>query len=203
MLMSGSIWKDQRRFSLKTLKNLGFGKKEFDSRISEEVEYLSHKIDDYNQKPLLAKSLIGPSVSNVISLIVFGQRYNFDHPIRQMYDSFWIVNPKDNQFNFTSFHGYFPRVVRFLASVFKSQSIDSVKHLHHNITSHMKTVIKERDEKYEKLSKPSNFIDSYIHKIHKNENLDGDKLEENCFNRKFFLNENSRPLTLNFLLFFT
>lgn len=178
MLMSGSIWKDQRRFSLKTLKNLGFGKKEFDFQINEEVEYLSDKIDEFDQKPLQVKSLIGPSVSNVISLIVFGQRYNFDHPIRKMYDSFWIIDPKDNQFNFTSFHGYFPTLVRFVASVFKSKTINSVKSLHQNITQHMKTLIKERNESYDENLKPNNFIDCYIHEIHKNE-------VENNFNCEF------------------
>lgn len=179
MLMSGSIWKGQRRFSLKTLKNLGFGKKEFDSKINEEVEYLCEKIDDYNQESLLVKSLIGPSVSNVISLIVFGQRYNFDHPIRRMFDSFWIVDPKDNQFNFTSFHGYFPKIVRFLAAVFKSETIDSVKKLHQNITQHMKELIEDRDEKYDEQIRPKNFIDCYIHEIHKNE------VKSVNFNRKF------------------
>lgn len=52
----------------------------------EEIEYLIRKISDVKGRPIPAEQYLLPSVSNNVSALVFGHRYDFDDPKRKMLD---------------------------------------------------------------------------------------------------------------------
>ncbi|XP_033744217.1 cytochrome P450 2H1-like [Pecten maximus] len=74
---SGENWKQTRTFCLTALREFGFGKKSLEAKVKEEVDVFLDDIGQHNGEPFDINEIAQSSVSNVISSIVFGRR--FDH----------------------------------------------------------------------------------------------------------------------------
>lgn len=74
---NGYSWKQQRRFTLSTLKYFGVGKKSLESSIMEEYEFLHQAIMDTNGVPFDPHYFINNAVSNIICCMVFGRRFEY------------------------------------------------------------------------------------------------------------------------------
>ncbi|XP_078522909.1 cytochrome P450 2J4-like [Lissotriton helveticus] len=75
---SGHNWKQQRRFGLMTLRNLGVGKKSLEARIQEEAQSLVEFFAMMKGRSLDPFQMIVHSVANVISAVVFGHHFSRD-----------------------------------------------------------------------------------------------------------------------------
>ncbi|TKR73228.1 hypothetical protein L596_020563 [Steinernema carpocapsae] len=82
---SGPGWLEQRRFSLRTLRNFGFGRNIMQERILEEFDYRCEKLDQQfeaiqgkhiNMDPRGFTDLL---VASIINRILVGYRYDEDH----------------------------------------------------------------------------------------------------------------------------
>ena len=78
---TGSIWQEQRRFALRHLKDLGFGKQKLDVIIQDETKYL---IDDIilksNDGDLLFDEIFNFPIINILWQIVASKRYDANLP---------------------------------------------------------------------------------------------------------------------------
>uniref|UniRef100_A0A2K6MQI5 Cytochrome P450 n=1 Tax=Rhinopithecus bieti TaxID=61621 RepID=A0A2K6MQI5_RHIBE len=76
----GPAWREQRRFSVSTLRNLGLGKKSLEQWVTEEAAYLCAAFTDQAGRPFRPNSLLDKAVSNVIASLTYGRRFEYDDP---------------------------------------------------------------------------------------------------------------------------
>ncbi|KFZ68974.1 Cytochrome P450 2U1, partial [Podiceps cristatus] len=74
----GPVWKQQRKFSLSTLRHFGVGTHSLEPRIIEELKFikeemLKHGKDSFNPFPIIRNA-----VSNVICSMAFGRRFDYE-----------------------------------------------------------------------------------------------------------------------------
>ncbi|XP_055452894.1 cytochrome P450 2C37-like [Psammomys obesus] len=74
---SGNIWKDTRRFSLMTLRNLGMGKRSIEDRVQEEAQCLVEELRKTKGSPCDPTFILGCAPCNVICSIIFQNRFDY------------------------------------------------------------------------------------------------------------------------------
>ncbi|XP_061493496.1 cytochrome P450 2C21-like [Rhineura floridana] len=78
LFATGHIWKQQRHFSLTTLRNLGMGKKGLEYRVQQEANHLVEFFASKRGQAMNPSFAIFHTVSNVISSVVFGHPFSYD-----------------------------------------------------------------------------------------------------------------------------
>ncbi|RVE69525.1 hypothetical protein OJAV_G00078880 [Oryzias javanicus] len=91
LFANGDSWKEMRRFTLSTLKDFGMGKRISEQKIIEECCWLIEEFDKLQGKPFDNTHTISYAVSNVLSGLMFGKRFEYQDPLLQA-----IVN-RDNE----------------------------------------------------------------------------------------------------------
>lgn len=76
--LSGNEWKDQIRFFLHLLRDFGLGKSELEEKVKDEIETFVNELDKKQEKPFNVLNLLSASVSNNISLLTHGKRFEYD-----------------------------------------------------------------------------------------------------------------------------
>ncbi|XP_059828974.1 cytochrome P450 2D20-like [Hypanus sabinus] len=74
----GDWWKQQRKFSLLTLKNFGLRKKSLELQIVEEAEFLIQGFESEQGRPFDPHFHLTYATSNIICSIVFGERFEYN-----------------------------------------------------------------------------------------------------------------------------
>ncbi|XP_069951370.1 cytochrome P450 2J6-like [Cherax quadricarinatus] len=81
---NGEVWKNQRRFTLRTLKDLGFGRRSIEPIITSELEELVEYFTQRQGQKLNIALLFNRSVVNVLWAMVIGKR--FSHNDTRLHD---------------------------------------------------------------------------------------------------------------------
>lgn len=76
----GHAWREQRRFSVSTLRDFGLGKRSLEQWVTKEATCLCAAFADQAGRPFSPKVLLNKAVSNVITSLVYGRRFEYDDP---------------------------------------------------------------------------------------------------------------------------
>ncbi|XP_004642428.1 cytochrome P450 2D16-like [Octodon degus] len=74
----GPAWREQRRFSVSTLRNFGLGKKSLEQWVNEEAACLCDAIVNHAGQPFRPNALMTKAVCNVISSLIYARRFEYD-----------------------------------------------------------------------------------------------------------------------------
>nr|XP_055038020.1 cytochrome P450 2K1-like [Misgurnus anguillicaudatus] len=77
---NGDRWKTMRRFALSTLRDFGMGKKLSEEKIIQETRYLREVFETFQGNPFDTNQPVNYAVSNIISAIVCGNRFEYEDP---------------------------------------------------------------------------------------------------------------------------
>nr|XP_045008630.1 cytochrome P450 2C26-like isoform X1 [Jaculus jaculus] len=155
---NGKRWKEIRRFSLMTLRNLGMGKRTIEDRVQEEAQCLVEELRKTNGLPCDPTFILSCAPCNVICSIIFQNRFDYkDQDFLKLMQKFnentsIISSPWMQVYNnFPGLINYFPGSHN---TVFKNY--DYVKNY----------VLKKIEEHQESLDtkNPRDFIDYFLMK---------------------------------------
>ncbi|KAL3875523.1 hypothetical protein ACJMK2_033468 [Sinanodonta woodiana] len=109
---SGDVWKENRKFTLTTLRNFGFGKTSLEEKIHTEISILLSEITKQNEEPFRIQLLVQTSVSNVINAMIFGRHFKHDDPkfgkVMAIFDEHFENNGPNNVVVFFPFLRFLP-----------------------------------------------------------------------------------------------
>nr|XP_021498839.1 cytochrome P450 2D4 [Meriones unguiculatus] len=74
----GPAWRQQRRFSVSTLRHFGLGKKSLEQWVTEEARCLGDAFDRYTGCPFSPNTLLDKAVCNVIASLLYACRFEYD-----------------------------------------------------------------------------------------------------------------------------
>ncbi|XP_054165701.1 uncharacterized protein LOC128963227 [Oppia nitens] len=109
---SGQDWKDQRKFALHQLRDLGFGKTSMEEHIIDEINHLCEElIDKLLGTDINVRDLLAITVCNNVSAFLFGRRLEYSDKRKKLIDE--LVKPNPN-FMITGPLAQFPALTRYL-----------------------------------------------------------------------------------------
>ncbi|KAK7175350.1 hypothetical protein R3I93_002300 [Phoxinus phoxinus] len=80
LFSNGENWREMRRFALSNLRDFGMGKRGSEEKIIEEIQFLKGEFDKFEGKPFDTTQPVNYAVSNIISAIVYGSRFEYTDP---------------------------------------------------------------------------------------------------------------------------
>ncbi|XP_053328574.1 cytochrome P450 2G1-like [Spea bombifrons] len=161
---NGERWRQLRGFTSKTLRNLGFGKKSFESKIHEEAKCVVEELKNLRENPIDPTKLLMDASTNILLSIIFGDRSEY----------------KDERFS--KLLGYIEETFNLISSPWGQlqsvlpQVMDYVPGPHQKITAiseELVSYIKERVKTHQQTLDPNkarDFIDAFLIKIKEEKN---------------------------------
>ncbi|NP_001243106.1 cytochrome P450 2X7 [Danio rerio] len=159
----GPLWKDHRRFALMTLRNFGLGKQSMEERILGEISHIVDFLDKNTGKTVDPQIMFHNIASNVINLVLFGCRFDYNNEflrgyIQRIAENLRILNGPWNMIYDT-----FP-LLRILPLPFK-KAFDNVK-----IIKSMNRKLIDEHKSTRVPGQPRDFIDCYLDELDKVKN---------------------------------
>ncbi|XP_039086148.1 cytochrome P450 2C41-like isoform X1 [Hyaena hyaena] len=159
LFTNGKTWKEMRRFSLLTLRNLGMGKSELESRVQEEAYYLVEELRKTNALPCDPTFVLGCAPCNVVCSVIFQNRFDYTDQILIGLLERFNENSKILSSSWIQIYNSFPALIDYLPG--------SHRKIFKNFTRTKNYILEKMKEHQESLdiNNPRDFIDYFLIKI--------------------------------------
>ncbi|XP_042316381.1 cytochrome P450 2J2-like [Sceloporus undulatus] len=158
---NGHSWKEQRRFGIVTMRNLGLGKKGMEHQIEEEAHRLVEAFSQAKGQPLDPSLLISNAISTLISVVSFGYRFSQeDEMFQKLLEGIDVLARFGVSFSHVVYN-FFPWLMKYLPGPHK-KALSCME----IALSFAKQEIKKHKERQD-LQEPQDFIDFYLLQMEK------------------------------------
>ncbi|XP_003943230.1 cytochrome P450 2G1 isoform X4 [Saimiri boliviensis] len=163
-LSNGDRWRSLRRFSLTILRDFGMGKRSIEERIQEEAGYLLEEFRKTKGAPVDPTVFLSRSVSNVISSVVFGSR--FDYEDKQFLKLVQLVNESFIEMStpWTQLYDMYSGIMRYLPG-----RHHRIYYLIEELKDFVASKVKINEATFDHQN-PRDFIDCFLIKMHQDKN---------------------------------
>ncbi|XP_044521696.1 cytochrome P450 2C23-like isoform X1 [Gracilinanus agilis] len=156
---NGEKWRQNRRFSLMTLRNFGMGKRSIEERVQEEAQCLVDEFQKTKGQFFDPTFILGCAPCNVICSILFNNRFNYDDKtflnlMRMLNENFRLLNTP-----WIQLYNMYPSLIKHLPG--------SHRTVHKNIDD-VKDFIMDQVKKHQETLDPNNprdYIDCFLIKM--------------------------------------
>ena len=186
---SGEEWRATKRFAMKSLKSLGFGRTDSEKLIHKEVDCFLATIDERRKNgPIMIAQLTGPAASNVVALFVTGERFDYDDEMRKKLDAIFLrpFEGEDNRpaylslINFVALGATFAKLLAFIVP-----GANFLRGFQTTAKSYIASRLDKTTSTYNLIDEPENFIEMSLKEKH--ENKDNPEFNEQFFDREHII----------------
>ncbi|XP_070609877.1 cytochrome P450 2J2-like [Erythrolamprus reginae] len=172
-MTSGPIWKQQKRFVMTTLRNLGVGKKVLENRIQEEAHCLLQVFKSKKGSLFDPQTLMVKAFANIICNFVFGHRFSeedahFNKILKTVHMIIYVFATRWGRA-----YNTFPQIMQKFQKPYR-QLFEHNEFLHNFV----KDKVQSHKERWEEGNEPQDLIDCYLEFISKNKGDSGSIFSE-------------------------
>ncbi|XP_054720549.1 cytochrome P450 2J4-like [Uloborus diversus] len=163
--VNGAEWGEQRRFSMKAMKDLGFGRTRWEELVQEELREVVQMIKEHGTKPLDVRKFFTNTFTNNVMTLMFGQRLPIGHPDTDLVSR--SVDAISNSVPALGLNSFLPRLNLFLIKLGLTTQSFTYETLVQFSDFIKKTISKMKDNM--KDGSNDSFVDEYINEMRRNE----------------------------------
>ena len=193
---NGAIWNERRKFSLKHLRDMGFGRKSMDSVIIEEADLLIDKLLQAKNGIVEIKNTFNVPIINILWEIVASKKLDPDHPETKR--TIGIVNTLIQGFTVLAF---LPKIILQIFTVLRlsptlAKQLDCIEQMREIMQILIVDHLKDID-----YDNPRDFMDIFLAQCDINSNFDEEQLIATC-NDFFIAGAETTSTTLSWAVLF-
>ncbi|XP_045702754.1 cytochrome P450 2G1-like [Phyllostomus hastatus] len=163
-LANGERWRILRRFSLAILRDFGMGKRSIEEWIQEEAGFLLEELWKTKGAPTEPTFFLSRTVSNVISSVVFGSR--FDYEDKQFQKLLQMINQSFIEMStpWAQLYDMYSGIMQYLPG-----RHNRIYYLVEGLKDFIASRVKINEESFDPQN-PRDFIDCFLIKMHQDKN---------------------------------
>ena len=180
-LSNGIYWQEQRRFALRNLRDLGFGKTSMEDLLLEEANKLCRLLSTKENMDLDLTTMLNLSIVNAVWFIISGEKMELEDPrlneLATLINDFGIKVDLSSPLTLMLPH---PSMAKFpiLRSI---MNLDLIKETFESVSKYIQPTIKYHQQNSD-LDNPQDFIDVYLKRIQEETNTESSFSSKNGFN---------------------